>query len=204
MNNMFPLRPALLARRKFLTNALAGFAALTAMPRSALAFSSAEAEALITKAVADINSIINSGKSESSMYRDFEKTLSRYADMPNIARSALGPSARSASSAQLNAFTNAFQGYIARKYGSRFREFIGGKIEVQRTQKINSIYDVSCAAILRGEAPFSISFIVADKSGKFIDLAIEGISLLKSERAEIGALLDKAGGNIDKLTASLA
>ena len=74
---------------------------------------------------------------------------------------------------------------------------------MKKTQKINSIYDVSCTAILRGESPFAISFIVADKTGKFIDLTIEGISLLKSERAEIGAMLDKAGGNIDKLTASL-
>jgi phospholipid transport system substrate-binding protein len=203
MNNMFPSKPLFLARRTFLTAALSSAAVLTAMPRAALAFSASEAEALITKAVADINGIINSGKSESSMYRDFEKVLVRYADTPNIARSVLGPPARSASAAQLNAFTSAFQTYIARKYGSRFREFIGGKIEVKRAQKINSIYDVSCTAILRGETPFAISFIVADKSGKFIDLTIEGISLLKSERAEIGALLDKSGGNIDKLTASL-
>ncbi|MFT6169300.1 MAG: phospholipid transport system substrate-binding protein [Celeribacter sp.] len=203
MNNMFPSRPTILGRRSFLTGAMSGLAMMVAMPQSALAFSSAQAEALITNTVKDINAIINSGKSESGMYRDFERVLVNYADTPNIARSVLGPPARSASSAQLNAFTKAFQSYIARKYGSRFREFIGGKIEVKKTQKINSIYDVSCTAILRGESPFAISFIVADKTGKFIDLTIEGISLLKSERAEIGAMLDKAGGNIDKLTASL-
>ena len=197
MNNMFP------TRRRFLTGAISGLALSIALPQAALAFSSAQAEALITKTVKDINAIINSGKSEASMYRDFENVLVRYADTPNIARSVLGPPARSASAAQLRAFTQAFQGYIARKYGSRFREFIGGKIEVKGTQKISSIYDVSCTAILRGEAPFAISFIVADKTGKFIDLTIEGISLLKSERAEIGAMLDKAGGNIDTLTARL-
>lgn len=203
MNNMFPSRPTILGRRSFLTGAVSGLAMMVVMPQSALAFSSAQAEALITNTVKDINAIINSGKSETSMYRDFERVLVNYADTPNIARSVLGPPARSASSAQLSAFTKAFQSYIARKYGSRFREFIGGKIEVKKTQKINSIYDVSCTAILRGESPFAISFIVADKTGKFIDLTIEGISLLKSERAEIGAMLDKAGGNIDKLTASL-
>ncbi|RPE63172.1 phospholipid transport system substrate-binding protein [Pacificibacter maritimus] len=190
-------------RRGFLTGATASLALIAGLPHAAFAFSSAQAETLITKTVSDINSIINSGKSESAMYRDFEKVLVTYADMPNIARSVLGPIARSTSAAQLNAFTSAFQGYISRKYGSRFREFIGGRIEVKKTQKINSIYDVSCTAILRGEAPFAISFIVADKTGKFIDLNIEGISLLKSERAEIGALLDKAGGNVDTLTAGL-
>ena len=197
MNNL------LSTRRSFLASAGASIALIIGLPHAALAFSSAQAESLITKAVADINGIINSGKSESAMYRDFEKVLVAYADMPNIARSVLGPTARSASASQLNAFTAAFQSYISRKYGSRFREFIGGKIEVKKTQKINSIYDVSCTAILRGEPPFAISFIVADKTGKFIDLNIEGISLLKSERAEIGALLDKAGGNVDALTARL-
>lgn len=197
MNNMFP------TRRSVLMGALSSLAVMVAVPQAALAFSSAQAEALITKTVNDINGIINSGKSESGMYKDFEKVLVRYADTPNIARSVLGPPARSASAAELSAFTRAFQGYIARKYGSRFREFIGGKIEVQRTQKINSIYEVYCTAILRGSAPFAISFIVADKTGKFIDLTIEGISLLKSERAEIGTMLDKAGGNIGKLTAKV-
>ncbi|SFK12525.1 MlaC/ttg2D family ABC transporter substrate-binding protein [Celeribacter neptunius] len=191
-------------RRRVLTGLGAGVCAMMLRPIAALAFSSSQAEALIHKAVDDINAIINSGKSERAMYVDFEKVLVRYADTPSIARSVLGPPARSASSGQLNAFTKAFQTYIARKYGSRFREFIGGKIQVNSSQKINSIYDVKCTAILAGEPPFDISFIVHDRSGKFIDLQIEGISLLKSERAEIGAMLDKAGGSIDKLTAALS
>jgi len=137
---------------------LGALGAALILPQSALAFSSAQAEALIDKAVADINAIINSGKSESAMYVDFEKVLVRYADMPNIARSVLGPPARSASAAQLRSFTKAFQTYVARKYGSRFREFIGGRVEVNSTQKINSIYDVRCTAVLKGEPPFAISF----------------------------------------------
>ncbi len=193
MSNLF------LSRR----TVLSGLVATVALPSVALAFSQSEAEALINSAVAEINAVINSGKSESAMYRDFEQILVRYADMPNIARSVLGPPARTASASQLSSFTKAFQGYISRKYGSRFREFIGGEIQVNGTQKINSVYDVRCTAILRGEPPFAISFIVHERSEKFIDLQIEGISLLKSERAEIGAMLDKAGGNIDALTASL-
>ena len=192
----------LLSRRSVIASG-AAFAMASLMPLGAFAFSTAQAETLIGKTVSEINGIINSGKSESQMYVDFEKVLTRYADTASIARSVLGPTARTVSSGQLNAFTKAFQTYVARKYGSRFREFIGGEIRVNRTQKVNSIYDVQCTAILKGEAPFAISFIVHDASGKFIDLQIEGISLLKSERAEIGALLDRAGGSIDKLTATL-
>lgn len=189
----------ILSRRSVMT----GIAAALILPQTALAFSNGQAESLIRSAVKDINAIINSGQSESAMYRSFETVLRKYADTPAIARSVLGPPARSASSAQLSAFTAAFEKYLSRKYGSRFREFIGSEIVVQNSQKVNSIYDVRCSVKLRGESPFDISFIVSDRSGRFIDLMIEGVSLLKSERAEIGSMLDRAGGNIDALTAQL-
>jgi phospholipid transport system substrate-binding protein len=118
-----------LTRRGFVL-ATASCLVLAGLPRMADALTVDQARGLVDKTVASINSIINSGKSESAMLRDFEKLFASYADVPTIARSALGPAARQASSAQLSAFTKAFQGYISRKYGRRFREFIGGRIEV--------------------------------------------------------------------------
>jgi phospholipid transport system substrate-binding protein len=51
-----------------------------------------------------------------------------------------------------------------------------------------------------------VSFRVSDRSGQnlFFDIIIEGISLLSSERVEIGALLDARKGNIATLTRDLA
>ncbi|MFZ9198569.1 MAG: ABC transporter substrate-binding protein, partial [Paracoccaceae bacterium] len=37
----------------------------------------------------------------------------------------------------------------------------------------------------------------------FFNLIIEGVNMLASERAEIGAMLDKAKGDVDGLTATL-
>ena len=171
----------------------------------AFALTEAEARNLIGKAVADINKVINSGRSASAMYGSFEQIFSKYADVPTIARSALGPPARSASSAQMSAFTKAFSGYMARKYGKRFREFIGGTIEVTGARQVKSFQEVQAVAKLQGQSPFAVSFMVSDRSGsdKFFDLLIEGISLLKSERAEIGAMLDKRRGDIDALIGDL-
>jgi len=135
------------------------------------------------------------------MFGSFEKIFNKYADVSTIARSALGPPARSASSAQMRAFTQTFSGYMARKYGKRFREFIGGQIEVTGARAVKSFQEVTAVAKLKGQSPFAVSFMVSDRSGsdKFFDLLIEGISLLKSERAEIGALLDRRRGDIDAL-----
>ena len=192
-----------LSRRHFLGTGLAAAAALGAMP--AFALSDAEAKALIDKAVGDINAIINSGRSEAQMYPQFEKLFVNYADVPQIARSALGPAAKSASAAQMKVFTQAFQGYISRKYGRRFREFIGGRIEVAEAKAVKSYYEVISTAYLQGESPFEVRWHVSDKSGKslFFNIIIEGVNMLASERTEIGAMLDKRKGNLDALIEDL-
>ena len=192
-----------LSRRAAITGLVAAAAVVLAPP--ALALNDAQARRLIDAAVSDINAVINSGQPEQAMYRDFERIFSRYADVPTVARSALGPPARSASRAELNAFAEAFQGYIARKYGKRFREFIGGQVRVVDTRPLRSFYEVRAVADLRGQSPIQVSFMVSDRSGsdRFFDIVIEGVSLLQSERTEIGAMLDRRRGDIAAVTADL-
>lgn len=191
-------------RRRFLGYAASAFG-LALVPGSALALSEAGAKKLVDALVADINRIIASGKSESAMIRDFEKVFVRYADVPTIALYTLGRDGRQASAAQKRAFTSAFQGYVARKYGKRFREFIGGRIEVQGAKRVKSSIEVRSTAFLRGERPFTIDWLVSDRSGrdKFFNMTIEGVNMLLTERTEIGAMLDRRGGNIDQLIADI-
>ena len=107
--------------------------------------------------------------------------------------------------AQLSGFTKAFQGYISRKYGRRFREFVGGRIEVSDARTVKSYVEVISTAYLQGESPFEVRWHVSDKSGKslFFNIIIEGVNMLASERTEIGALLDQRGGDLDRLIADL-
>ena len=146
----------LMTRRGFVL-AMASGLVLAGLPHPAKALTVDQARGLVDKTVAEINSIISSGKSESAMLRSFEQLFASYADVPTIARSALGPAARTASKAQLSAFTKAFQGYISRKYGRRFREFIGGRIEVTDAREVKSFVEVITTAYMQGEAPFEIT-----------------------------------------------
>jgi phospholipid transport system substrate-binding protein len=171
---------------------------------AALALNENEARSLIDKVVADINRIISSGQSEAQMLRQFEGVFERYSDPMVIGQLVLGPDGRAASAAQKSAFAKAFQGYMSRKYGRRFREFIGGRIVVDGSRKVKSFFEVTTTAHLAGTAPFVVEFVVAEQTGRFIDLRIEGISLVKAERAEIGAMLDKRRGDLDRLITDLA
>jgi phospholipid transport system substrate-binding protein len=185
--------------------ALAAFCAASVSGRGAAALTDAQARALVGRVVDEINTIINSGRSEAAMIREFEGVFSRYADVPVIARSVLGPAARNASAADLRAFTEAFQGYMARKYGKRFREFAGARIEVTGSQQVRTYYEVVSTARLRGQAPFEVRWRVSDRSGRdlFFDLIIEGVSMLVTERAEIGAMLDRRRGDLKGLIEDL-
>lgn len=189
-----------ISRRFLIGTAIAG-ALATSLPTSTLALTEARAKSLVDQVVNEINRVIASGKSVNAMIRDFERIFGRYADVNIIARSALGQDARRASSAQMRSFTTAFRSYIARKYGKRFREFIGGEIEVTGVRQVKSWHEVKARVKLRGSQPFQVLFLVSDRSGKdlFFDMVIEGVSLRLSERTEIGAILDRNGGNIDGL-----
>lgn len=180
-------------------------ATLASAATPALALSEAGARQLVDRLVADINRVISSGKPEQAMLRDFEGIFARYADVPTIARYTLGVEARRATPAQLRSYTTVFQRYVSLKYGRRFREFIGGRIEVNEARAVKSFIEVKTTAHLRGEAPFDVTFLISDRSGsdKFFNMFIEGVNMLLTERAEIGAMLDRRRGDIDALIAEL-
>ncbi len=193
-----------LSRRRVMTIA-AGSLVLAATGLPAAALNVDEARTLVGRLVGDINAVIASGKSEGAMIKDFERIFARYADVRYIAQSALGPAGRSAAKSDVAAYTTAFQGYIARKYGKRFREFIGGQIEVTDARPLKSFFEVVSIARLKGQSPFDLRWHVFDKSGKdlFFNIIIEGVNMLATERTEIGAMLDQAKGSIPALTAAL-
>lgn len=187
---------------------LVGLGALTltgAGVSCAAAMTQAQARDLVGRVMADLERIIGAGHSEAAMFREFEALFARYGDVPVIARSVLGPAARSASPAQLNAFTQAFQGYMARKYGRQFRRLRGARAEVTAAREVQRYWEVVSTMTLRGEAPFEVRWHVSDRSGqqKFFNMIIEGVNLLAAERQEIGNLLERRRGNIDQLTADL-
>ncbi len=193
------------SRRRLLT--AAGSAALvSAVPLPSFALNASQAQGLVNTAVGEINGVIASGASINSMVNSFKGIFDRYADTAYLAAYALGNDGRSASDSQKRAFSDAFGVYLANKYGRRFNEFAGGQIQVQGSRAVNSYIEVQTLAVLRNQSPFQVDFHVSDRIGRpvFFNLIVEGVNMLLSERAEIGAMLDARGGNLDALIRDLA
>lgn len=191
--------------RRLLLASMAAAAAAPMLGGPAAALTQAQASELIGRVMADVQGIINSGASESQVIARFEQLFSRYGDVPTIARSALGPPARSASGAQMSAFTEAFRGYLARKYGRQFRRFAGASAEVTGARQVQSFWEVITTMTMRGEAPFEVRWHVSDRSGQilFFNLITDGVNVLAAERQEIGTMLERRGGNLDRMIQDL-
>jgi len=169
------------------------------------ALNTAQADKLISSLVKDINTIINSQKPPTFMYLDFKSVLTKYADTKIMSQKVLGIDWRRATIRQRQDFQKAFEHYLSRKYGKRFREFLGGEIIVTKSRKVNSVFEVVSIVKLEGQVPFEVRWLVANKDGhpKMFNLFIEGINVSSAEKTEIGAMLDKRSGSIDKLITHL-
>ena len=192
--------------RRTLVLGLAALAAAAMAGRPALAASTAQAEALVTKLAGDLMQLVKSGRGEAQVYSGFEGILARYADMPAVAASVLGPPWRGASAAQRQRFVAAFQHYLSRRYGKQFREYRDARIDVTGARDGGKAGVLVATRVVRpGQDDIAVDWQVSDRSGspRVVNHVIEGVSMLANERAQVGAILDAQRGSIDGLIAQL-
>ena len=191
--------PVYLTRRGFAAAAMCLFA----MP--AFAVSAGDAETLVKRAVGDVQAAIDSGKTEAALYRDFKRIFENYADVPLVAAGSLGVTWRSASNSQKRKYISVFSTYLSEKYGRRFDEFSGAEFSFVSTSETKRGYSVKTHVALPSGSSIVLEWQVRDVKGSplIFDIVIEGISMLVTERTEIGAMLDARGGDLDKLIADM-
>ena len=185
--------------RRFVMMSFLGIAGLYASP--VFAFKKSDAEKLIKNLTNDVLGAVNEQKSEDIMFSRFEEIFSKYADVPLIARKALGPTWRGSSKTQRSAYVSAFKGYMARYYGKRFEEFLGSEIIVSNSRKTSGGFLVGSNIILKDGSSYQAQWHVIDARGKYLmyNLFLEGVSVLSDVRVQIGSMLDKRAGSIDRL-----
>ena len=134
---------------------------------------------------------------------ELEQLFKKYVDIPIIARAVLGKSWRTASTVQRTLFVDAFKKYISNKYGRQFSEFKGTTLEIikSRDTLTKAGVLVSTVVIVPGNQSLKVVWQVSDGSGSFklIDIKVEGISMLSTERQEFRSRLKKFDGSLGDL-----
>ena len=142
---------------------------------------------------------LSTDEQEKKLKNLFEK----YVDIPIIARAVLGKSWREANSDQRKRFIDAFKRYVSNKYGRQFSEFKGTTLEIVKSRDTLTKAGVlvSTEVVVPGNPPLKVVWQISDGSGdlKLVDLRVEGISMLSTERQEFRAKLKKFNGSLDDL-----
>ena len=165
------------------------------------------AQAFIQDAADDTLGILNApGATDEQRLAGMSKLLFDVADIPLIARIVLGRHWRSASEAQRAAYLDAFRVYALDSLAYRFAR-LGGEVGLQPLGRCvedgNDALVGTEASLPSRPQPVRIDWRVRDESGDYrlIDVAIEGVSMVVSNRSEFDSVISRQG--LDALIAQI-
>lgn len=190
---------------------LAGLGALVAAGatglRPAAALTPSEAEAFVSRLVAEMTDLVQSGLPTDAQAERFRDIFVRYSALPQITRFVMGVTWREMTEAQRDTFREAFLDYVGRVYARLLSDYEGQTIEVQRSQDFGN-RGVLVTSIGRGPRVngSAVEWLVSDRGGdgpKLVDITAEGISLLQTQRQEFAAMLERRNGDVDAFIADL-
>ncbi len=199
-----------LLNRTALAVVVAATAGLT--PSLSHALSEDEATAHVRSTISEILTLVDGPGDIASKAPRLLAIMERRAAMPMIARFAAGIAWRGMNDDQQTRFVAAFGMFISRVYAGRFQKYASGGPPGEGF-KMGRVIDagrkgmlVKTSIIRTGEAPVVVEWLVTDRPGRVVitDFVIEGVSMLVTEREEIGGMLEARGGNVEKLIADLA
>lgn len=182
--------------------------ALSAIAQPAVAVSKQAARSHIQTTVREIVAILNKAAGGPVGAPALRKIMARRSNMARIAQFCAGRAWRDMNEGQRKRYIEAFAHYISVTYARRFNDFSGTpEITVGRIVDAGSKgVLVASPIVMPNGKRYNVEWLVSDRSGtvEIVDLVIERISLAATQRDEIGAMLDKRGGNIDALIKALA
>lgn len=144
---------------------------------------------------------------EAQRTKRFQELMDEAFDVPLISRFVLGRYWRQATEAERTEYTRLFRELIVQSYARRFTDFSGAQFRVTGTSPPNEDGDVMVAVEGAIPAKPSVKLDVrvrqAKNTQKVIDVAIEGVSMAMTQRDEFASVIQRGGGNLEALLASL-
>ena len=136
----------------------------------------------------------------------FRELLTAGFDVKAISRFVLGRYWRKTTEAEREEFMGLFEDLIVATYSRRFSDYSGQTLEVEAIREENEKRAAVASRILRetGE-PIKIDWRLRRRgeSWRIVDVVVEGMSMVLSQRSEYAAIIKSYGGKIDGLLAKL-
>lgn len=135
----------------------------------------------------------------------FRDLFRRGFDVPTIGRFVLGRYWRQANQEQQRTYLDLFEDWIVQTYARRFSDYSGETFEITGTRPEGDDVQVT-TRIVRGDAPpLQVGWRVRERNGTYniIDVKVEEVSMLATQRDEFASLIQRNGGNVQALIDAL-
>ncbi len=193
-------------RRTVLAFGLAA-AAAAAVGRPAAALEADAARTHVRGAVDRVIALASRPGAPESKADDLARIFRDTAAMPQIARFAAGLAWRDMSEDQQDRFVDAFVHYLSVVYARRFQDYSGQTVDLGRVEDAGRRgLRVLSTVSQPNDQPIAVEWVVTDRPGRVVisDIVIEGVSLVVTQREEIGGMLSSRGGDLERLISDLA
>ena len=189
--------------------AVLGVAALVGLgaPNPALATGDSDPAIFVREFSAQAIQVM-ADESLSSEHRElaFRELLTAGFDVKAISRFVLGRYWRRANEAEREEFTGLFEDLIVATYSRKFSDYGGQILKIEAIREENEKMAAVASRILRqnGE-PIKIDWrlLRRGKSWRIVDVVVEGMSMVLSQRSEYAAVIKGDGGKIEGLLVKL-
>ena len=170
-----------------------------------------DAEALVSRLVEHVLQVISSNSDGSSQERRLMAAIESQTDLSLLARMTMGRYWRQASAKQRETYVGVFRHYLLQSFTSRLRRYTGTDLgAAQKRFAILGTRDVGKSDMLvrsriepPSGAPLKVDWRIRSRGGRLfiIDLVVEGVSLVITQRSEFSSVLERIG--IDGLITEL-
>jgi phospholipid transport system substrate-binding protein len=135
----------------------------------------------------------------------FRALLNEGFDLPLIGRYALGRFWRQATPEQRGEYAKLFEDFIVTTYAARLSEYSGETLRVVSSRRDDGDTIVVSEIVREGLQPIRVDWRVrhGDQSLKIVDVVVEGVSMLLTQRDEFASVIQRSGGQIEGLLVRL-
>ena len=155
--------------------------------------------------------LLASDKSDDAKVESLKQLFVKAVDTRWIGRFVIGKYWRELDKTQQTEYLNNYQKFLVKHYTSNFQEYAEGtEFEVTKTKSLKrkGQYMVSMKINRPTDPqPIKVDYRVRQKSGKsqIIDIVVEGISLLNTQRSEFSSVIQRKGAShlIEQIKAKL-
>jgi phospholipid transport system substrate-binding protein len=169
-------------------------------PVSAVAGASEDASAYTDTIAQRALAVLSAKSSDATKQKELEALFVKIVDTDWIARFVLGTNWRRMEASQQKEYLDTYRRFLVKHYVSNFREFtVGTSFKVVKSRPIGSGRDQFLVGmqVLRPKTPqpVSIDYRLKQENKEFrvIDIVVEGVSLLATQRSEFASVIQRDG-----------